>query len=188
MTYAGTKRDIFVSHYKGDLSEVQKFIKKWSKEKGVFTAKQLGVFDDEDFINSTDTNYVMSQIRKKYLKDSIVTIVLMGECTHSRRYVDWEIKASLQQGDSSPNGLLGIVLPSLNKKSPNLPDRFSRNFKNNSPSYASYYYAPTSAEQLGQWIENAYASRTDKEKLKLISNPNEMMKYNKKCSVHKKTH
>ena len=54
----------------------------------------------------------MNQIREKCLLDSTVTIVLLGKCTHSRRHVDWEIKSSLRQGASAPNGLIGIVLPS----------------------------------------------------------------------------
>ena len=32
--------------------------------------------------------------------------------SHSRRYVDWEIKTSLRRGSYTPNGLLGIILPS----------------------------------------------------------------------------
>lgn len=68
----------------------------------------------------------MTQIRNKYLKDSTVTIVLMGSCTHSRRYVDWEIKSSLRQGENIPNGLLGILLPSQND-SAYLPQRFEQN-------------------------------------------------------------
>ncbi len=69
--------------------------------------------DNYDFINSTDTDYVMKCIRENYLSDSTVTIVLIGSCTHSRRYVDWEIKSSLRQGQyTTPNGLIGILLPS----------------------------------------------------------------------------
>ncbi len=113
MVYSGIRRKVFISHYKGDIDAVQAFLDKWADEERVFIPKQLGVYDDEDFINSTDTDYVMSQIKKKYLSDSTVTIVLLGTCTHSRRYVDWEIKSSLRRGSYTPNGLLGIVLPEL---------------------------------------------------------------------------
>ena len=64
---------------------MRNFITKWSH---VFIPKQLGVFHEEGFINSSDVNYVMGQIRRKYLDDSTVTIILLGTCTHSRRYVD----------------------------------------------------------------------------------------------------
>jgi len=80
MAYYGTKRKVFISFCKGDKAEVDAFIAKWSDQEGVFTAKVLGASDNDDFINSTDTDYVMSQIRKKYLGDSSVTIVLIGNC------------------------------------------------------------------------------------------------------------
>ncbi len=185
MAYKGIRRKVFVSHYKGDREAIQNFIDKWAYEEGVFIPKQLGVFDDEDFINSLNSSYVMQQIRKKYLEDSTVTIVLIGTCTHSRRYVDWEIKASLQQGEGVPNGLLGIVLPYLNTP-PHVPERFVLNFSSNEDCYAQYHWAPESAEQLGEWIENAYKARTLKSHL--IKNPNEMMKYNGKCVICGVTH
>jgi hypothetical protein len=185
MTYQGIRRKAFVSQYKGDATAVQDFIDKWAYEEGVFIPKQLGVYDDEDFINSSDTAYVMQQIKKKYLNDSTVTIVLLGTCTHSRRYIDWEIKASLQQGEATPSGLLGIVLPSLSN-APNLPNRFALNWSNDEECYAEYHWSPRTAEQLGQWIEDAYQARTNK--AHLIQNPQDMMKYNSKCKVCGVTH
>lgn len=176
MAYNGTRRKVFVSHYGADRTAVKNFIDKWSN---VFIAKELGVYDDEDFINSNNGDYVMSQIREKYLSDSTVTIVLIGTCTHSRRYIDWEIKSSLRQGSYTPNGLLGIVLPSISK-APTLPERFSKNFSNDVDCYAGYHWAPGSEEQLGRWIEEAYSARTSK--ANLINNSQNMWSYNKKCS------
>ena len=106
------KRKVFISSFHNDRVEVDAFIWRWSTFEGVFTAKALCTFDNDDFINSTNPEYVMSEIRRKYIGDASVTIVLIGKCTHSRRYVDWEIKASLRQGQSLPNGLLAYVLPS----------------------------------------------------------------------------
>jgi len=81
-------------------------------EEVVYVGRALGTSFSDDIINSTNPEYVMSQIRQKYLGDSTVTIVLVGTCTHSRRYVDWELKASLRQGDCTPNGVLAFLLPS----------------------------------------------------------------------------
>jgi hypothetical protein len=186
MAYYGTKRKVFISFYQRDKAEVDEFVAKWSDQEGVFTAKVLGASDNDDFINSTDTDYVMSQIRKKYLGDSSVTIVLIGRCTHSRRYVDWELKSSLTQGTSTPNGLLGILLPSM-RDSGHLPPRFKKNWQSGEAScYARYRSAPTSAAQLGEWIEDAYAARMSR--AHLIQNSQDMMKYNAKCEVCGVTH
>jgi len=115
-----------------------------------------------------------------------VTIALLGTCTHSRRYIDWELKTSLRRGSYTPNGLIGILLPS-GGKSVYLPDRFKANWNDgNVDCYARYYYAPTSAEHLGSWIEDAYNARTTRPDL--IQNDADMMKYNSKCKVCGVTH
>ncbi len=186
MAYQGTKRRVFISHHKADKTEVDAFINQFAHIDGVFTPYVLGANNNDAFINSTDTNYVMSQIRSKYLQDTTVTIVLVGSCTHSRRYVDWELKSSLTQGSTLPNGLMGIVLPSQNN-SAHLPDRLKENWqRNDSDCYARYWSYPNSAEQLGQNIEDAFSARTVR--AHLIKNSRDMMKYNAVCKVHEVTH
>jgi len=128
----------------------------------------------------------MSKIREKYLGDSTVTIVLIGKCTHSRRYVDWEIKASLRQGTYAPNGLIGILLPSCGN-SAHLPQRFKDNWqKGESDCYARYKAYPAISQLLADWIEDAYNARTAR--ANLTQNGADMMKYNSKCLVCGVTH
>jgi hypothetical protein len=180
------KRKVFISFFQGDEDGVSEFIDKWATEAGVFTPKVLGVSDEDDFIDSDNPEYVMSQIREKYLGDSSVTIVLIGPCTHSRRYVDWELKASLRRGKYTPNGLIGILLPTQGG-SAHLPPRFKENWVEGEAScYARYRNAPTSASQLASWIEDAFDARTTR--ADLIENAATMMKYNATCKVHKVTH
>ena len=186
MPYQGVKRKVFISHYKGDKAEVDNFINKFANIEKVFTPYVLGANNNDDFINSSNTTYVMNQIRQKYLLDSTVTIVLIGSCTHSRRYVDWEIKSSLRKGDYTPNGLIGIILPSQGT-SAHLPDRFLLNWnQKHKDCYARYYVYPSSATVLGEWIDDAYDARTSREQF--IVNPQDMMGYNGKCKVCKVTH
>lgn len=186
MPYYGTKRKVFISFYKGDRTEVDAFIEKWANQEGVFITKALGVSDNDDFIDSEDPEYVMGQIRKKYLADSTVTIVLLGKCTHSRRYVDWELKTSLRSGKVyTPNGLIGILVPSAGE-SAHLPERFQDNWSRDGKCYARYHYSPQSANELGGWIEDAYGARISR--ANLIQNDADMMKYNKKCLVCGITH
>ncbi len=183
----GVKRKVFISHYKGDKKAVDEFIKNFATEEEVFIPKVLGANDNDDFINSTDTDYVMTQIRNKYLSDSTVTIVLIGDCTHSRRYVDWEIKSSLRQGSYTPNGLIGILLP-YKGGSGYLPERMESNWVSgdNSKSYSLFKIYPRTAKELDDWIEEAFLNRT--KKAHLITNSKDMMKYNSKCKVCGITH
>lgn len=184
--YSGTKRKVFISFHQADRRKVDAFIDQWATREGVFVPKVLGASDNDDFINSTNPEYAMSQIRAKYLGDSSVTMVLVGKCTHSRRYVDWEIKTSLRQGDSTPNGLMGIVLPSMGSNA-NLPPRFSDNWQQgHTGGYARYWTAPNSANALGELIEDAFNARTSR--AHLIKNSSDMMRNNARCSVCGVTH
>lgn len=186
MAYQGTKRKVFISHYKGDSNEVDAFIDYFVNQQGVFTPYVLGANDNDDFIDSANTDYVMSRIRKEYLKDTTVTITLIGSCTHSRRYVDWEIKSSLTQRETLPNGLMGIILPSRDK-SAHMPPRLNENWsKGHNNCYARYLIYPKSADDLGKWIDDAYSARTGR--ANLVKNSQHMMKYNTKCKVCGVTH
>ncbi len=147
------RRKVFVSHYKGDQDEVDEFIDRFANREQIFIPYILGANDNDDFIDSNNPEYVMREIRRKYLKDTTVTIVLIGSCTHSRRYVDWEIKSSLAQGETLPNGLLGVLLRSQGT-SAHLPPRFQLNWETGEVAcYARYRaYPQTGGELAGkQW-------------------------------------
>ncbi len=199
---APVKRHVFISSFHADRREVNEFIYRWATLENVFTPKALGTFDNDDFIDSDDTEYVMGKIRSKYLLDSSVTILLVGRCTHSRRYVDWELKASLRRGANVPNGLIAFVLPSampldygLNgpipwdqRAWPAIPDRLAANWNyyQSDNCYARYYVMPTSAAELRQHIEAAVLNRT--QRAHLIQNDATMMKNNAKCRICGITH
>ncbi|MCZ8514339.1 TIR domain-containing protein [Paenibacillus filicis] len=186
MTYQGIRRKVFISHYRGDRKEVDEFIQKFANEEKVFIPYVLGANDNDDFINSTNPEYVMTQIRKKYLEDTTVTIVLIGRCTHSRRYIDWELKSSLRQGEYTPNGVLGIILPNQGNAA-YLPPRLKANWSSgHHDCYARYWTYPKTAVALGELIEEAYDARTSR--AHLIKNSQVMMQYNSKCKVCGITH
>jgi hypothetical protein len=117
-------------------------------------------------IDSENTDYVMRRIRERYIGDSTVTIVLLGDCTWARCYVDWEIQASLYQREGSlPNGLLGIRLPSTSSTAKK-PDRLERNVTSG---YAKVYKYTYSVNMLAGYINKAFFAR---QKLSyLIDNP-----------------
>lgn len=178
-----TIRKVFISHFKADRNEVDRFINDF---RDAFIPKVLGANDNDEFIGSSDTDYVMRRIREKYLDDSTVTIILLGSCTHSRRYIDWEIKSSLQQGTQLPNGLMAIVLPSQNNTA-HLPPRLEANWnQEHNNCYARYWSYPSSTEQLRLWIEDAHQSRINR--ASLIDNSQPMMGYNSRCSICNEVH
>lgn len=182
------KRNCFISYYHGDQDEVNAFVRQFS---AAFTPVMLNVDQTYglDLIESNDPQYVMQQIRSRHFGRSTVTIVLLGNCTHSRRYVDWEIKASLQKGGVGgqlPHGLLAITLPSMDGTA-HLPERFRQNWApGNGEGYANFYRYPINNEGLRLMIETAVTSRT--ERADNIINPNEMWGYNRQCMTCGITH
>ncbi|WP_069364320.1 TIR domain-containing protein [Salisediminibacterium beveridgei] len=170
---------VFVSYHHEDQEEVDNFLSTFGNERNVFTHRAVGTMSD-DIINSDNTEYVMSQIRKKYLKDSTVTIVLIGKCTWARRYVDWEIKTSLRRGSFTPNGLIGILLPSMNNTA-TPPQRLKENLLGDDANegYARWYTYPKRKDSLKNWIEDAFQARSTRPDL--IANSASMFKYNRSC-------
>lgn len=184
-----TRRKVFISYYKGDKFWVDDFVGRWGVgQNSVFIPKVLGVKEEDDFVESDDPEHVMARIRELYLEDSTVTIILIGTCTHSRRFVDWEIKSSLRQElfGPPPNGLIGILLPYLSQSPwPHLPNRFDQNIVrlgNTDVGYARYYPYPQSPQQLKSWIEDAHNARTTK--ASAIVNPQDIPKRNLTCLAH----
>ncbi len=179
---ATVRRKCFISYHHADEDEVHTFINTYDHLHNVFIYRGLGLGMEEDLINSNDTDYVMGEIRRRYLKDSTVTIVMVGRCTWARRYVDWEIQSSLRRGQTvTPNGLLGITLPST-AGSATLPERLAKNvIRNNGEDvgYALWYKYPSSTDSLSNIIEQAYARRSTHQSV--IVNPRERFRYNKSC-------
>lgn len=79
------------------------------------------------YIDSNNADYIMKIIRQDYLKDSTVTIFLIG--THSSEnegydylgrknyFIERELQASLYNGtENTRNGILGVVLPEMYDK------------------------------------------------------------------------
>ena len=199
---APIKRRVFISSFHADRQEVDAFIYRWETVEKVFTPEALGSFDNDDFIDSNNPEYVMGEIRRRYLLNSSVTILLVGKCTHSRRYVDWELKSTLRRGANVPNGLIAFVLPSATPPTnglfgpiewhqrawPAIPDRLAANwnFNHQDCCYARYFVMPTSAGELRGHIEAAVSNRTSR--AHFIQNDATMMKNDAVCRVCGVTH
>lgn len=99
----------------------------WYRDKidNLFSASDIINKGLDRVIDSDDGDYIMKTIRQDYLKDSTVTVFLIG--THSsenegcdywgRRknyFIERELQASLFNGENNTrNGILGVVLPEM---------------------------------------------------------------------------
>lgn len=66
---------------------------------------------DDDLPDDT----IRQKIRDEYLRDSTVTILLVGTETKNRKHIDWEIYSSMYDGIvNKKSGVLVVNLPSTN--------------------------------------------------------------------------
>jgi hypothetical protein len=117
-----TKSRIFVSyHHRLDQSYYDSLSRSVSVDYEVLYDNSPERAKDSD-----DAEYIMRNLRENHIAGSSCTIVLCGEETRWRRYVDWEIEATLDKN----HGLIGVLLPTC-RFGPNggahKPDRLQDN-------------------------------------------------------------
>ncbi|WP_419856624.1 TIR domain-containing protein [Candidatus Palauibacter irciniicola] len=90
----------------------------WYKNELIRIGKQNTTFIDRsvdtgDISESLSDEAIRRKIRDEYLRDSTVTIVLVGTETKHRKHIDWEIYSSMYDGPvNKKSAVLAICLPS----------------------------------------------------------------------------
>lgn len=110
-----------------------------------------------------DLETIRQKIRDEYLRDSAVTVVLIGSETWKRRHVDWEIGASVRKTQDSPgSGLLGIILPTYPRNDITKYNQYTippRLYDNIKCDFASIYDWDTDPFIVQKWIHDAFERR-----------------------------
>lgn len=93
-----------------------------------FFADQREVFHDASLdrrVDSDNIDYVRWRVRDDYIRGTSCTVVLCGAETPQRKFVDWEIKATLDM----EHGLVAIGLPTAirGQSGTIVPDRVHEN-------------------------------------------------------------
>lgn len=92
----------------------------WYKDELVRIAKENEIFrdysvDTGEIPEDWSDEKIREEIRDNYLRESSVTIVLVGTETRYRKHVDWEIYSSMYDGKKNKkSGIIIIQLPSIN--------------------------------------------------------------------------
>lgn len=146
------KRKVFVSyHHGGDQAWYNAFSETFHDTYDVIADNSL-----ERQIDSDDVEYVMRRIGESYITGSSCTIVLVGKDTHARKYVDWEIKATLD----ACHGLIGVQLPTAPVTPQNtvaVPMRLYDNIQTGYALWLSWVDITASAQACQRYIEAANA-------------------------------
>ena len=163
------RRDVFVSYHHGSDQPYYDSLSGTMHDRlQLFTDNSL-----ERRIDSSNYDYIMRRIRENHLHGSSCTIVLCGANTWRRKYVDWEIQASLAQ----QMGLVGIWLPTLPllpNKGTEKPSRLQDNIDSGYAVWISWSDIVANLTALTDAIERANATSK-----RLIDNSSTRMELNR---------
>jgi hypothetical protein len=132
-----------------------------------FGAILPGSVKDGDIDPRLPAETIRQKIRDDYLRDTSVTVVLVGAQTWQRKHVDWEIASSIRDTMANPrSGLLGILLPTYPRTDPTkynprtIPPRLYDNIQ---CGFAVIYNWSENATHVQDWIHQAYLRKGTKQ-------------------------
>ncbi len=103
---------IFISYHHANDQEYKATLLDLNKRLGVFIDKSV---DTGDIDPNLSDESIRVKIRDEYLRDSTVTILLVGTKTAGRKHIDWELYSSMIDGQiNKKSGILVVQLPSTN--------------------------------------------------------------------------
>ena len=156
---------VFVSYYhREDQCYRNQFEGLFSDIHDIMISESVEIGDIDPNLN---TETIRQKIRDEYLRDSTVTVVLVGAHTWQRKFVDWEIGSSIRQTQySSRSGLLGILLPTypgylFNNYDPHtIPPRL---YDNITCGFATIHKWNDDPHTVQSWIHDAFQRRQSTE-------------------------
>ncbi len=101
---------VFISYHHGGDAAYKEQLLVLNQRYGIFIDGSVNTRDIDDRLPDSTIREI---IRDDYLRDSTVTVVLVGPGTWGRKHVDWEIYSSMFDGRrNKKSGVLAIMLPS----------------------------------------------------------------------------
>lgn len=159
------KHKVFVSyHHNNDQFYRDVFEKLFSDHYDITISKSVQIGDISPYLQ---TETIRQKIRDEYLRDSTVTVVLIGSATWQRKHVDWEISSSIRNTEKNPrSGLLGILLPTYQYPKPNHYNPYTippRLYDNIQCGFAKIYNWDNNPQNVQNWVNEAFNRRTKME-------------------------
>ena len=160
-----TRHNVFVSYYHTEDQDYrERFEGLFSDIHDIMVSKsvEIGGIDP-----NLKTETIRQKIRDEYLRDSTVTVVLVGAHTWQRKFVDWEIASSIRKTkNNTRSGLLGILLPTY-LRPPGKPNNYyihtipPRLYKNIECGFAQIYNWSDNPYEVQKWIDEAFKRRNE---------------------------
>lgn len=157
------RHKVFVSYHHA-LDEAYK--SKFEQFGSIFDVLVPGSVSYGDIDSNLPDETIRQRIRDEYLRDTSVTVVLIGAETWQRKHIDWEIGSSIRHTEYNPrSGLLGILLPTYPRADPTkynprtIPPRL---YDNSKCEFAVIYNWSDNPTTVQDWIHQAYLRKSTK--------------------------
>lgn len=156
------RHNVFVSyHHANDQYYREEFEKLFNSVYDILVSKSVQIGEIDPYLK---TETIQQKIRDEYLRDTTVTIVLIGTETWKRKHVDWEIAASIRDTQYNPrSGLIGLFLPShldYSRDKYNICIIPPRLYDNANCGFAKLYNWNTNPDTVQKWIHEAFTNRS----------------------------
>lgn len=156
---------VFVSYYHNEDQDYRELFEGlFSEIYDIMVSESVEIGDIDPNLS---TERIRQIIRDDYLRDSTVTVVLIGAHTWQRKFVDWEIGSSIRQTkNSTRSGLLGILLPTYPRPGGDMTkyNRYTippRLYDNIDCGFATIHNWNDSPYTVQSWIHDAFKRRTE---------------------------
>lgn len=106
-----SKHKVFISYHHENDQQAKDKLLELNTRHNIFIDMSV---DTGDINEELSDEQIRQKIRDEYLRDSSVTILLVGTETKNRKHIDWEIFSSMYDGViNKKSGILVIQLPSI---------------------------------------------------------------------------
>lgn len=110
---------VFISYHHGNDQGYKDALVDFGDRCSMFVDRSV---DTGDIPDEWRDEQIRREIRDHYLRDSTVTILLVGKETRRRKHVDWEIYSSMYDGSvNKKSGIVVINLPGISDHLCNAP-------------------------------------------------------------------
>ena len=102
---------VFISYHHDNDQGYKEELVEFGERYSIFVDRSV---DTADIPDEWTDQQIRREIRDRYLRDSTVTVVLVGRETKRRKHVDWEIHSSMYDGSvNRRSGVVVINLPGI---------------------------------------------------------------------------
>lgn len=102
---------VFISYHHGNDQQYKEALLEMNRGHQIFIDRSVNTGDISEELSDES---IRAKIRDEYLRDSTVTILLVGQETKYRKHIDWEIYSSMIDGTvNRKSGVLVVSLPTI---------------------------------------------------------------------------